>query len=100
MFSFKKFLIPVFKPAFIIFPLFPIFVHKSFVFGISSFIFRFPTLSLVFDVVHACFTRILTSRPNLLFRLLMASEDFELVTSGLQLKTESAKKKSSFCCGS
>lgn len=35
-----------------------------------------------------------------LSRLLMASEDFELVTSGLQLKTESAKKKSSFCCGS
>lgn len=34
MFSFKNFLIPVFKPAFIIFPLFPIFVHKSFVFGI------------------------------------------------------------------
>lgn len=35
-----------------------------------------------------------------LSRLLMASEDFELVTSGLQLKTESAKKKSSSCCGS
>lgn len=34
-----------------------------------------------------------------LSRLLMASEDFELVTSGLQLKTESAKKKSSSCCG-
>ncbi|XP_048730125.1 ras and EF-hand domain-containing protein homolog isoform X3 [Ostrea edulis] len=35
-----------------------------------------------------------------LSRLLMASEDFELVTSGLQLKTETTKTKSSSCCGS
>ncbi|XP_062573203.1 ras and EF-hand domain-containing protein homolog isoform X2 [Saccostrea cucullata] len=37
-----------------------------------------------------------------LSRLLMASEDFELVTSGLQLKTnsDSTKTKSKSCCGS